>query len=266
MSSSAIIASQRSSGNSSTGATCWKPAFGTTTSRRPKRSSAAVDGGAVALARGEVGGERRRPARRDRARGRPRAPAQPSALQPRGDRAADAARRAGDQRGTHLFVFQFAERPAERPRRDAAGDELRSAAGLRTSTVIRTISLCNSANHPKIGTSTTIADVQRQAAALEAQPVVGALDQVEPARLDLRRQVRAISSAIVSSALTGECQRAVKLRAAGAWRPVVAPLRRDASAGRSDCRAARSVSVPAAYACSLRASSSSSDSRPTDAW
>src|SRR4051794_14600839 len=31
----AISASQRSSGNSSTGETCWKPALGTTTSRRP---------------------------------------------------------------------------------------------------------------------------------------------------------------------------------------------------------------------------------------
>ena len=41
VSSSASIASQRSSGNSATGATCWKPALATTASRRPKRSSAA---------------------------------------------------------------------------------------------------------------------------------------------------------------------------------------------------------------------------------
>src|SRR3954471_22792029 len=40
VSSSASIASQRSSGNSSTGATCWKPALAITASRRPKRSSA----------------------------------------------------------------------------------------------------------------------------------------------------------------------------------------------------------------------------------
>src|SRR4051812_47828131 len=39
---SASIASQRSSGKSSIGATCWKPAFGTTASRRPKRSRAAA--------------------------------------------------------------------------------------------------------------------------------------------------------------------------------------------------------------------------------
>src|SRR3954454_3269562 len=41
VSSSAISASQRSSGNSATGATCWKPALAITASRRPKRSSAA---------------------------------------------------------------------------------------------------------------------------------------------------------------------------------------------------------------------------------
>src|SRR4051812_25970017 len=39
VSSSARIASQRSSGNSSIGATCWKPALAITASRRPKRSS-----------------------------------------------------------------------------------------------------------------------------------------------------------------------------------------------------------------------------------
>ena len=41
VSSSAISRSQASSGNSSTGATCWKPAFATTASRPPKRSTAA---------------------------------------------------------------------------------------------------------------------------------------------------------------------------------------------------------------------------------
>ena len=42
MSRSATSASQRSSSNSSTGATCWNPAFGISASRRPKRSSAAA--------------------------------------------------------------------------------------------------------------------------------------------------------------------------------------------------------------------------------
>ena len=56
MSRRAIIASQRSSGNSEIGATCCTPAFATITSRRPKRSSASVNRPPVALARGEVGG------------------------------------------------------------------------------------------------------------------------------------------------------------------------------------------------------------------
>ncbi len=37
----AMIASQRSVGNSSIGATCWMPALLTSTSTRPKRDSAA---------------------------------------------------------------------------------------------------------------------------------------------------------------------------------------------------------------------------------
>jgi hypothetical protein len=50
--------------------------------------------------------------------------------------------------------------------------------------------LCNNANQPKIGTSTTIPPRPARApATLEAQPVVGALDQVEAAGLDVRRHV-----------------------------------------------------------------------------
>ena len=56
MSSSAIRPSQRSSGNSAIGATCWKPALGITASSRPKLLERRVDGAAVALARGQVGG------------------------------------------------------------------------------------------------------------------------------------------------------------------------------------------------------------------
>ena len=41
MSRTAISPSQRSSGNSAIGATCWKPAFGTIASSRPKCSIAA---------------------------------------------------------------------------------------------------------------------------------------------------------------------------------------------------------------------------------
>ena len=129
------------------------------------------------------------------------------ALQPRGDRAADAARRPRDQRGTAPpSVFQF---PAPNARRSARGaTPLATSCVPRpvsaTSIVIRTRSLCISANNPKIGTSTTIAHVQPgRAAALEAQAVVSALDQVVTRAPGSAAPRCAISSAIVSSALTG---------------------------------------------------------------
>ena len=58
MSSSASSASQRSSSNSATGATCWKPALATIVSSPPNASTRRLDRRAVAVARGEVGGER----------------------------------------------------------------------------------------------------------------------------------------------------------------------------------------------------------------
>ena len=58
MSRIASSASQRSSSNSATGATCWKPALATIVSRPPNAATRALDGGAVAVARGQVGGER----------------------------------------------------------------------------------------------------------------------------------------------------------------------------------------------------------------
>ena len=51
----ATSVSQRSSGKSRTGATCWMPALATTTSSRPKRSSARLARARVAFARRQVG-------------------------------------------------------------------------------------------------------------------------------------------------------------------------------------------------------------------
>jgi hypothetical protein len=51
-------ASQRSSGNSLTGDTCWNPALGMIASRRPNRSTAPVDRGVAARTGGQVRNER----------------------------------------------------------------------------------------------------------------------------------------------------------------------------------------------------------------
>ena len=97
MSRSASSASQRSSSNSATGATCWKPALATIVSSPPKRVDRRLDRGAVAVARRQVGGERLARAVRvglevDREHAR-------AVVDERlGDRAADPARRAGDDR------------------------------------------------------------------------------------------------------------------------------------------------------------------------
>src|ERR671914_139901 len=123
---SATIASQRSSGNSATGATCWKPALGISVSSRPKRSSAAATAAWLPsrVVRSAGNGSPGPSGSGSRSTASTRAPSRSSrpAIAPPIPLAAPVTTAARSM----ASVFQLRERAADRQRSDAGGHEVRA--------------------------------------------------------------------------------------------------------------------------------------------